>query len=84
MSLIVSCYNHRVVNEECYPYISGRTGQVDKCKVPRRGNLATMKCQLVNAAVRKSDRSDKPPRKGLFRSPPAYRIAPFEDDIMVF
>jgi hypothetical protein len=42
-----------------------------------------MKCQLVNAAVRISRTSDKPQRKGLFRTPPAYRIAPFEDDIMV-
>ncbi|XP_057373493.1 uncharacterized peptidase C1-like protein F26E4.3 [Daphnia carinata] len=71
-----------VVNEECYPYISGRTGQVEKCKVPRRGNLATMKCRLINAAARSSQDTDKPQRKGLFRTPPAYRIAPFEDDIM--
>ena len=71
-----------VVNEECYPYTSGQTGQVERCKVPRRGNLSTMKCQLVNAAVGSTRPSDKPQRKGLFRTPPAYRIALQEEDIM--
>lgn len=42
----------------------------------------TMKCQLVNAAVGRPKVSGKPQRKGLFRSPPAYRIAPQEEDIM--
>lgn len=41
----------------------------------------TMKCQLINAAVGRP-KVDKPPRKGLFRTPPAYRIAPKEEDIM--
>lgn len=43
-----------------------------------------MKCRLINAAARSSQETDKPQRKGLFRTPPAYRIAPFEDDIMVW
>lgn len=74
----------RVVNEECYPYTSGYTGQVERCKVPRRANLMTMQCQLVNAAVGRSRSvsDNKPQRKGLFRTPPAYRIAQQEDDIM--
>lgn len=42
-----------------------------------------MKCQLVNAAAKLSIVNDNTQRKGLFRTPPAYRIAPFEDDIMV-
>lgn len=69
----------RVVNEECYPYISGVTGEVERCKVPRRANLMTMNCQLVNSG--KAPQS-KPSRKSLFRTPPAYKIAPVEEDIM--
>ena len=41
-----------------------------------------MNCQLVNSAKRTSRVTDKPPRKGLFRTPPAYRIAQKEEDIM--
>lgn len=67
-----------VVNEDCYPYKSGLTGSVERCKVSRRANLATMGCQLPTG---NSDGKRKP-RKGLFRTPPAYRIAQKEEDIM--
>jgi len=71
-----------VVNDECYPYVSGLTGKVEKCKVSRRSNLMSMGCQLVNAATG-DDASEAPRRrKSLFKTPPAYRIAPLEFDIM--
>lgn len=71
-----------MVNEDCYPYVSGKSGQVERCKVPRRANLMSMNCQLVNRAVVETPDKGKPQRKGLFRTPPAYRIAPVEEDIM--
>ena len=38
-----------VVNDECYPYVSGQTGKVNKCKVGRRSNLLTLGCQLTKS-----------------------------------
>lgn len=69
-----------MVNEECYPYLSGRTGSVEKCKASRRATLSSMQCQLVNASPKRLE--EKRERRGLFRTPPAYRIAPKEEDIM--
>lgn len=71
-----------MVNEECYPYISGMTGTVEKCKLPRRANLMTMQCQLVNAASSRTGSEPGKQRKSLFRTPPAYRIAQKDEDIM--
>lgn len=56
------------------------TGTVEKCKVPRRANLMTMQCQLVNAAKVRTEPGKE--RKSLFRTPPAYRIAQKDQDIM--
>lgn len=78
---IYSAFIFSVVNEECYTYTSGTTGQVERCRVSKKANLMSMQCQLVNLA-RRGGNSGKPARKGLFRTPPAYRIAPVEEDIM--
>ena len=73
-----------MVNEECYPYVSGGTGTIETCRVPRRANLLTMKCDLPKMQAVNTGNSQKKrkERKELFRTPPAYRIAQLEEDIM--
>ena len=73
----------RVVNDDCYPYVSGVSGSVEKCRVPRRANLQTMKCRLPKSPNSiHSSNGDHKERKELFRTPPAYRVAEKEEDIM--
>lgn len=72
-----------VVNDECYPYVSGQTGKVNKCKVGRRSNLLTLGCQLTKSGYGSGrDESATSSQKSLFKTLPAYRISPRQFDIM--
>ena len=72
-----------VVNDDCYPYVSGETGTVNKCKVGRRSNLLTMGCRLTKGVYSSGqDESATSSQKGLFKTLPAYRISPRQTDIM--
>ena len=66
-----------MILEDCYPYVAGESGLPGKCRVPRRGaTLQSVGCRLPASS------SSSKPRTELFRTPPAYRVAPEEHDIM--
>lgn len=72
-----------VVNDECYPYVSGQTSKVSKCKAGRRSNLLSMGCQLTRTFYGSGrDESATSFQKSLFKTLPAYRISPRQFDIM--
>ena len=64
----------RVVDEDCYPYTSGSSGSVEKCRAPRKASMLSMRCRPKDREASK--------RTELFRTPPAYRVAQLEEDIM--
>jgi len=61
---------NRIVDEDCYPYLSGKTGEAGQCRMSRRASLHD--CQ-----------ASKPPgnRTDVYKTGPAYRISSQEDDI---
>ncbi|KAG0715903.1 putative peptidase C1-like protein F26E4.3 [Chionoecetes opilio] len=61
-----------VVNEGCFKYVSGNTGKVPECRIPRGGNMLTLRCAADEAVYK---------RRGLYRTEPAYRISGKEEDI---
>ena len=67
--------NYRVVDEQCYPYLSGSSGAAGTCKISRRVK------SLLETAQECRTGNELSGRKGLYRSLPAYRISSKEDDI---
>nr|XP_053640341.1 uncharacterized peptidase C1-like protein F26E4.3 [Cherax quadricarinatus] len=61
-----------VVNEECYAYESGRTGQVPVCRIPHNANLFSLRCAAEEVVYQRND---------LYKTEPAYRISGKEIDI---
>lgn len=66
-NLLIFGSNFRLVDEDCFPY----TASNEKCKVPRKGDLVTAKCDLPILVDRKSK----------YKVAPAYRLGN-ETDIM--
>ncbi|XP_069184866.1 tubulointerstitial nephritis antigen-like [Procambarus clarkii] len=61
-----------VVNEECYAYESGTTGQLPTCRVPPNANLFSLRCSNNEVVYQRRD---------LYKTEPAYRISGKETDI---
>lgn len=61
--------NFRVVDEDCYPWLGGKS---DKCKVPRRGKLSDAGCRRRNSYNLRNE---------MYKVGPAYRLGN-ETDVM--
>lgn len=60
-----------VVTDQCYPYISGLSGEKGNCEIPRDPAEEKVRCPNTTAL-----------ESLLYRSPPVYRIGTREEDIM--